>query len=181
MNYYVARNGQTFGPYSEETIRKDLADGSLLPMELGRTEAMSNWVPLKELLDTGTEASSPHSGAARTIGQSRSLFSPEGTLSKRKYLDAIRVDSVYPTYRGFIGVIAAIGYVVAGIVALVSVVGGLASMNKSGLSGMFLVILGLIYSAIMVLVSRFFKEAAQIIADIGDSLIDANSRDRSIR
>ena len=25
MNYYVARNGQTYGPYSEETIRKYLA------------------------------------------------------------------------------------------------------------------------------------------------------------
>ena len=31
MNYYVARNGQTYGPYNEETIRKYLAEGSMLP------------------------------------------------------------------------------------------------------------------------------------------------------
>jgi hypothetical protein len=50
MNYYVARNGQTYGPYNEETIRKYLAEGSMLATDMARTETMSNWIPLGQLL-----------------------------------------------------------------------------------------------------------------------------------
>jgi hypothetical protein len=51
LNYYVARNGQTYGPYSEETIRKYLTEGSMLATDLGRTDSMPNWAPLGQILE----------------------------------------------------------------------------------------------------------------------------------
>jgi hypothetical protein len=100
-------------------------------------------------------------------------------MSKKQYLEAIRSDSAYPTYRGFIGIIALLGYILAGIVALGAVGTGLFSMNKSAGTGIAIMVGGLIYAAILFLMARFFKEAALILADIGDSTVDANSRARN--
>jgi GYF domain 2 len=50
MNYYVARNGQTYGPYSPETVQKYLAEGSILATDAARTEAMPDWIPLGQLV-----------------------------------------------------------------------------------------------------------------------------------
>jgi hypothetical protein len=55
MNYYVARNGQTYGPYSEDTVRKYLTDGSMQASDMGRTDAMSNWEPLGQILGSAGE------------------------------------------------------------------------------------------------------------------------------
>ena len=62
MNYYVARNGQTYGPYSEETIRKYLTEGSMLATDLGHTDSMPNWAPLGQIL--GPSASAAAAGAS---------------------------------------------------------------------------------------------------------------------
>jgi hypothetical protein len=50
MNYYVARDGQTYGPYSLETVQKYLNEGTILAGDMARTDAMPNWVPLRQLL-----------------------------------------------------------------------------------------------------------------------------------
>ena len=59
MNYYVARNGQTYGPYSEETVRKYMTEGSMLATDLGRTDSMQNWAPLGEILGAASSAPPP--------------------------------------------------------------------------------------------------------------------------
>jgi hypothetical protein len=59
MNYYVARNGQTYGPYSEETVRKYLSEGSMQTGDMGRTDAMPNWAPLSQILGPAPGAPSP--------------------------------------------------------------------------------------------------------------------------
>jgi hypothetical protein len=56
MNYYVARNGQSYGPYSEETIRKYLAEGSMQASDMGRSDAMPNWAPLSQILGVANPA-----------------------------------------------------------------------------------------------------------------------------
>lgn len=50
MNYYVARNGQTYGPYSLETVRKYLSEGSMLASDAARTDEMPNWATLREIV-----------------------------------------------------------------------------------------------------------------------------------
>jgi hypothetical protein len=59
MNYHVARNGQTYGPYSEETVRKYLSEGSMLATDMARTDTMPNWVPLGQLLGIQQNAPPP--------------------------------------------------------------------------------------------------------------------------
>jgi hypothetical protein len=59
MNYYVARNGQTYGPYSEETLRKYLAEGSMLATDMARSDGALNWTPLGQLLAPAAPVSVP--------------------------------------------------------------------------------------------------------------------------
>ena len=46
MMYFVARDGQQYGPYSAETIRQYLAAGSLLPSDHAREETAQAWSTL---------------------------------------------------------------------------------------------------------------------------------------
>jgi hypothetical protein len=209
MNYYISRNGQSYGPYSEETIQKYLNEGSMQASDLARTDATSDWTPLGQLMGRAAPqhaakpspipesppakpapavsqvpphvASQPASfaaPAAHVPGPSHHAAST-ANMSKRQYLDSIRADTAYPTYRGFIGVIAILGYIVAGLVALGSLGTGMFSIKQSPAAGVGIMVGGLIYAAILFLMAKFFKEAALILADIGDSTVDANSRTRA--
>jgi GYF domain 2 len=51
MNYYVARGGETYGPYSLETVQKYLAEGSILATDMARQDGSQDWVPLRNLLN----------------------------------------------------------------------------------------------------------------------------------
>ena len=46
MMYYVARDGQQYGPYSADTVRQYLAAGSLDIADMAREESGQTWVPL---------------------------------------------------------------------------------------------------------------------------------------
>jgi len=50
MNYYVSRGGQQYGPYSLADLQKYVAAGNILPNDLARSEGMSQWVPVSEIL-----------------------------------------------------------------------------------------------------------------------------------
>lgn len=49
-------------------------------------------------------------------------------------------------------------------------------MGDSFLAGVGIIILGALFSGLIFLGARFWKEAALILADMGDSTIDANSK-----
>jgi vacuolar-type H+-ATPase subunit I/STV1 len=49
MSYFVSRDGKQYGPYSAETIRKYLAEGSLLVSDSVRGEAQQTWQPLGQV------------------------------------------------------------------------------------------------------------------------------------
>jgi len=100
-------------------------------------------------------------------------------LPKQQYLEQIRADSAYPVYRGIINTIALLFYAVAALFALGAIVGGLGTMTRSFVTGLGGLILGLILAALYYFLGRFFKEAALILADIGDSIVDANAHPRS--
>ena len=95
---------------------------------------------------------------------------------KLHYLASVRANSVYPVYRGFIGTIALLGYLLAALVGLGALIGGLTSMSQSFMLGLTFILGGALYAALLFLMARFFKEAALILADIGDCVADANSR-----
>ena len=95
---------------------------------------------------------------------------------KQQYLTRIRANTSYPVYRGIIGVIALLGYVLAGISALGALISGLGTMGQSFLGGLGMLIAGLVVSGLIFLLARFWKEAALILADIGDSITETNAK-----
>jgi len=101
--------------------------------------------------------------------------------SKQQYLESIRSNSAYPVYRNFIGILALLGYLVAGIDALVALIMGFVSMRSSFFGGVGIIILGGLGAVLTYFLVKFFKEAALILADITDSTLEANSRSAVVK
>jgi len=95
---------------------------------------------------------------------------------KQHYLTQIRSNTAYPVYRGIIGVIAILGYVLSAISALGALISGIGTMGQSFLGGVGVLVAGLVVSGLIFLLARFWKEAALILADIGDSITETNSK-----
>ena len=49
MEVHIDRGGQRFGPYSVEQVNSHLADGTILPTDLGWTDGMTDWVPVTQV------------------------------------------------------------------------------------------------------------------------------------
>ena len=49
MQVHIDRGGQRFGPYSVEQVNPHLADGTILPTDLGWTDGMTDWVPVTQV------------------------------------------------------------------------------------------------------------------------------------
>jgi hypothetical protein len=53
MLYHVSRNGQNYGPYTLEDLRKYVASGNVLPTDLAKSDEMPDWVPVSQILGMG--------------------------------------------------------------------------------------------------------------------------------
>lgn len=58
MHYQISRNGQEYGPYTLEDLQRYLASGNVLPTDLAKSETMTEWVPVSELV-TSTHPPAP--------------------------------------------------------------------------------------------------------------------------
>ena len=97
------------------------------------------------------------------------------TASKQQHLKAIRANTAYPTFRTIIALIAVLGYIAATIVAIGTLFLGARALDHDE-HGMMVLGLGFVYSTIILVGALFWKEAATILADIGDSILETNSR-----
>ena len=189
VNILVAKNGSQLGPFSENELRAKLTSGEFSPADYGWHEGLTSWSPLSQLL--GSAPAAPLPPESQGHGSTPALYSPPPqsrgpaksfinlnhmTPNKQQYLDAVRANTAYPTYRGIIGVITILGYVLAGLSVLGALISGVMSMRESFFGGLVVLISGLVGSALIFLGARFWKEAALILADIGDSITEANSR-----
>lgn len=95
---------------------------------------------------------------------------------KRQYLADVRRETAYPVFRGTINLIATLFYCLAAVIALAAVVGFLTSLAHSAGVGFMALIIGGISAAIIYYGATFWKEAALMLADIGDSITEVNSR-----
>ncbi len=50
MSYFILRNGQQYGPYSQANLQLYLSVGNISLNDLGRTEAMNEWLPLAQIM-----------------------------------------------------------------------------------------------------------------------------------
>jgi len=101
------------------------------------------------------------------------------SLPKQQYLDSVRSNTSYPVFRGIIGTITLIWYIVAAIEAVGALFSGFAQMRYSFLTGVGYIIVGAIAAVLTYAVARFLKEAALILADIADSTVETNARNHS--
>ena len=96
---------------------------------------------------------------------------------KDKYVKAIRAETTYPVYRSIIGVIALLVYAIAASLFIGSsyLTMTLGNVDSAGMQAFFAII-GYISSILFYVIARFWKEAALIVADIGDSVTEVCSR-----
>ena len=59
MTYQVSRNGQMYGPYTLEDLRRYVASGNILPTDMAKGEDMPDWLPVAQILGTQGIASAP--------------------------------------------------------------------------------------------------------------------------
>jgi hypothetical protein len=64
MNYQVSRNGQLYGPYTLEDLRRYVASGNVLPTDMAKSEEMAEWVSVAQILGGQTFSGPAVGGAA---------------------------------------------------------------------------------------------------------------------
>jgi hypothetical protein len=66
MHYQVSRDGQMYGPYTFEDIKRYLASGNVLPADLAKSEEMTDWIPVSQLI-AGQQGAPPATGFAAPV------------------------------------------------------------------------------------------------------------------
>ena len=50
MNYYISRNDKQYGPYNLGDLQRYVASGHILVTDLTRSEGMTDWVPVSQVI-----------------------------------------------------------------------------------------------------------------------------------
>ena len=50
MLYHVSRNGQNYGPYTLDDLRRYVASGNVMATDMARAEGTEQWLPVSEIL-----------------------------------------------------------------------------------------------------------------------------------
>ncbi|MCL2660618.1 MAG: DUF4339 domain-containing protein [Acidobacteriaceae bacterium] len=56
MTYQISRGGQTYGPYTLEELQRYTASGNISPTDMARSEGMSDWVPVSQILGVSSSS-----------------------------------------------------------------------------------------------------------------------------
>ena len=76
MEYRIARDGQTFGPYTEDEVRQYLASGNIVESDLARNDTMTDWQPLRKVLPKQKKQKKVKTGKLNPAGLRTDLPSP---------------------------------------------------------------------------------------------------------
>jgi len=94
MHYQVSRNGQEYGPYTLEDLQRYLASGNILATDLAKSEEMTEWLPVSQILGPAVTAipsfSTPSfsSQGFANPGTDPVYGQPAATLAASPYQDA---------------------------------------------------------------------------------------------
>ncbi len=86
MLYYVARNGQTYGPYTLDDLRKYVASGNVLPSDMAKSDEMAEWAPVAQVLG-GATSSVPGAPPAAYAPPVPPAYGPPGVANLGAYPD----------------------------------------------------------------------------------------------
>jgi hypothetical protein len=59
MTYQVSRNGQMYGPYTLDDLKRYVATGNVLPTDMAKSEEMPDWLPVAQILGAAGPAAVP--------------------------------------------------------------------------------------------------------------------------
>lgn len=122
MNYFITRDGQQYGPYTLADLQRYVATGSILVTDMTRSEGMTEWIPVSQVIGnipvpvapqassipTGTQYPDPpnlHWGIAAVLGiVTCGLF---GWVWA--FVQAVWVRKVRPESKGLIYLAIAVG------------------------------------------------------------------------
>ena len=85
MHYHISRNGQTYGPYTLEDLQRYLASGNVLPTDLAKTDEMTEWIPVSQII--GTQAVGTQAGPVEAAATPLAAFSTPGYADPSAYAD----------------------------------------------------------------------------------------------
>jgi hypothetical protein len=89
MHYQVSRDGQMYGPYTLDDLRRYVASGNVLGSDLAKSSEMADWVPVGELLAGTPEAESSFAAQASELEvQPADVDGPMQVLANSPYPDA---------------------------------------------------------------------------------------------
>lgn len=77
MDIFIIREGRQTGPFSEDTVKAQLTEGSVRPVDMGWRKGMAEWRPLSEVLKTSPEKVAPPATTPPAEGAS-----PDGASAK---------------------------------------------------------------------------------------------------
>ncbi len=83
MHYQLSRNGQSYGPYTLDDLRRYLASGHVLPTDLVKNDDMPEWVSVSQVmagsaLPEAAESVSPPSAGFTSPGYADPVYAPAG-------------------------------------------------------------------------------------------------------
>ena len=89
MHFQVSRNGQTYGPYTFEDLGRYVTSGNVLPTDLAKSEDMSDWLPVSQILGSPAAAApsafSPAAPVAETNQAPLAAAFPSNPASPAPY------------------------------------------------------------------------------------------------
>lgn len=59
MQYQVSRNGQMYGPYTLDDLKRYVASGHILATDLAKSEDMPEWLPVSQILGVAPAYATP--------------------------------------------------------------------------------------------------------------------------
>ncbi len=135
MNYYMARDGTTYGPYPQESFPTMLAAGQVVPEDLVCPEGGADWVPLSSIpglsgtaspapamprLRMSTSTSAPASHPATTPAASTPTFPRQSFPQQQKTGTMAKQAGAWGLLRiaGYgVAALVVIGFLIAGFIA----------------------------------------------------------------
>jgi len=130
---------------------------------------------VEEALQNGTAARPRPQPSAPEINYFKAAPTAPGSTGPdvHAFAEQMRAESLYPAWRGIVGIFAILGYVVAVLAAIGAIV---AALKVSWLSGL----VGLGVAAFIAIITKVSKEASLMLADLSDAAVHlaANSQGR---
>lgn len=167
--------GEPVGPKTQEELAALSLRGLIIASTPIIEEGGSSWTSYGRLFP---DQSPPAPQPAPRISAP-----PAERTPKQLYLDRIRAESAYPTFRSFVNVIARIFYLIGGLLlagGLICILAGLGgTLGNSGplaLVSFVPAFLFVLAGTIWILFGKIIKESSLMLADAADSLTEQASR-----